>query len=107
MTLFYRAFIESVISYSIICWYGNLGIKDKNSLAKTVKEANKIVGVQFSSLNDLFNKQVLKKASAIHSDCTHPLNFKYTWLPSGLRLSAPVAKKTGTRIFLFRFPFML
>lgn len=74
MTLFYRAFIESVISFSIICWYGNLGIKDKNALVRITKAARKIVGAQFSSLNHIFVKHVLIKATAIRSDSAHPLN---------------------------------
>ncbi len=52
-----------------------------------------MVGEQVSSLNDLLNKQVLKKASAIHSDCAHHLNSKYKLFPSGRRLSGTVAKR--------------
>ena len=48
MILFYRSFIESVISFSIICWYGNLGVKQKNALNGIVRGAGKIVGETFS-----------------------------------------------------------
>ena len=29
MTLFYRAFIESILSFSIVCWYGNITIREE------------------------------------------------------------------------------
>ena len=93
MKLFYSAFIESVISFSVICWYGNLCTKDKNSLGRIVKTSSKIAGVNFSSLDQIFYRQVLKKAKSICSDDAHPLRLEYVPLPSGLRLSAHMAKK--------------
>lgn len=32
LMMFYSAFIECVISFCIICWYGNLSVKNKNSI---------------------------------------------------------------------------
>ena len=93
MKLFYSAFIESVISFSIICWYGNLNIKSKNQLGRIVKTASKIAGVNFDSLDHVFQKQVLKKAKSIRMDNSHPLSSEYRLLPSGLRLKVPVATK--------------
>ncbi len=57
-----------------------------------MKEANKSVGVQFSSLKDLLKRQVLKKTSAIHSDCAHLLHSEYKFT-IWLCLSAPVTEK--------------
>ena len=91
MKLFYSAYIESVISFSIICWYGNLCIKDKNSLGKIVKVASKVIGTKLNSLDLLFNRQVLSKALSIRSDAAHPLNAEYKLLPSGRRLMIPSA----------------
>ena len=91
MKLFYSAYIESVISFSIICWYGNLCVKDKNSLGKIVKAASKVIGTNMNSLGLLFNRQVLKKAKSIRSDAAHPLNAEYKLLPSGVRLETPRA----------------
>ena len=89
MKLFYSAFIESIISFSIICWYGNLNLKDKNQLNRIVKTASKIAGVSFSSLDQVFQSQVLKKAKSIRMDNSHPLSSEYRLLPSGLRLKVP------------------
>ena len=93
MKLFYSAFIESVISFSIICWYGNLCIKDKNSLGKIVRAASKITGVTFNSLDHIFATQMLKKAKSICVDNTHPLSSEYKLLQSGRRFTVPLATK--------------
>lgn len=93
MSLFYSAFIESVLSFSIICWYGNLGTREKNALDRIVKVASKIVGVQFTSLNHIFTRQALKKAVSIQSHSDHPLSSEYHLLPSGQRLRVPTATK--------------
>ena len=92
MILFYRAFVESVISFSIICWYGNLGIKQKNALNGIVRGASKIVGEKFSCLSLIYDRQVLMKASCIREDSSHPLYSAYELLPSGQWLKAPGAK---------------
>ena len=93
MKLFYSAFIESVISFPIVCWYGNLCTRDKNSLGRIVKTASKIAGVHFRGLDHFFSLQVLKKARAIRTDEAHPLYCEYELLPSGLRFRAPLARK--------------
>ena len=92
MRMFYCSFIESVISFSIICWYGNLNVTDKNNLKRIVTTASKIAGVKFNSLDLVFQRQMLKKAKAIRADISHPLNFEYKMLPSGVRLETPSAK---------------
>ena len=92
MILFYRAFIESVISFSVICWFGNLGVRQKNALNGVVRGASKVVGVQFRCLTHIYDEQVLKKASSIRVDSSHPLNPEYKFLPSGQWLIAPVTK---------------
>ena len=88
MKLFYSAYIESVISFSIICWYGNLCVRDKNSLGRIVKVASKVSGTQMNNLGQIFDRQVLSKALSIRSDAAHPLFNEYDLLPSGLRLRA-------------------
>lgn len=37
LTLFCYAFIESIMSFSIVVWYGSLSVKNKNSLNQIVK----------------------------------------------------------------------
>ena len=92
MTLFYRDFIESIL-FSIVCWYGNITIRDRNALTTIVNMASKIAGVRFDSLTEYFNKQIFNKAIQIHQDPTHPLYSEYVLLPSGLRFRTPIAFK--------------
>lgn len=93
MKMFYCAFIESVISFCIICWYGNLSVNDKNSLGRIIRVSSKVAGVKLSSLDNIFITQVLKTAKSIRKDGTHPLNQEYKLLPSGHRLAVPPATK--------------
>ena len=37
LQLFYRCFIESVCCFSLLSWYGNLDLKQKNVLERVVK----------------------------------------------------------------------
>ena len=54
--VFNRAVVESVFLFSIICWFGNLDQKEKNTLDKIVHIASKDVVVQFRSLDVVYKK---------------------------------------------------
>ncbi len=54
MIIFYRAFIESVMSFSTVSWFGSLSLKNKKSLNQIVKWASKIIGEYESSLAGLY-----------------------------------------------------
>jgi len=45
LSLFYFAFIESFMSFSIVVWYGSLSVKNRNSLNQIVRWASRIIGV--------------------------------------------------------------
>ena len=92
MKLFYTAYIHSVISFSLICWFGNLSITNKNSLGRIVKIASKITSIQLEGLELFYKRQVLKKALSIRQESIHPLNPEYQLLPSGSRLRIPRLK---------------
>ena len=40
MALFYKSFIDSILTFSLISWYGNLTVQNKNSLSNIVKVAS-------------------------------------------------------------------
>jgi len=44
--LFYKSYIESVLTFSVLCWYGSLGVK--SALVKIVNTSSEILGVQQS-----------------------------------------------------------
>lgn len=92
MSMFYRSFIESILTFSFICWYASTNLKQKSALNKVVKVSSKITGTQQNSLTDLFNSQVLRKADLISRDGTHPLNPDFQLLPSGFRYKCPIAR---------------
>ncbi len=54
MIIFYRAFIESLMSFSTVSWFGSLSLKNKKSLNQIVKWASKIIGEYESSLAGLY-----------------------------------------------------
>ena len=88
MSLFYKSFIESVLVFAMIAWYGNLNIRDKNHLSHIVK----VAGFSQSPLMVIFDQQVLRKARSI-LDCTnHPLHSEFVILPSGRRFRVPLFK---------------
>ena len=43
LSLFYKSFIESVLTFSFIAWYGDISLRDKNNLSRIVKVAGKLI----------------------------------------------------------------
>ena len=66
-TNFYCSSIESLLTFSFICWFSGLTIKDKNSLYSIVKVCSKITGVKQRDLCSLWENPVVKKAKNIIS----------------------------------------
>ena len=85
----YRAFIESILTFSFICWFGCLGVKEKKRLTGVVNVCSNIVGVKQASLADLYTRRVTDKAIKIKNDPTHVLAHCFEILPSGRRLRVP------------------
>ena len=88
MTLFYKSFIESILTFCIIAWYGNLTLTTKNRLGSLVRVASKISGASQAQLKDIYSKLVLRKADSILGGLgfDHPLRPQFELLPSGRRL---------------------
>ncbi len=89
----YRSLIESILTFNVIVWFGLLTVKDKARLARVIKIASKVVGVQQKQLSDLHASAIRKKACRIMQDVSHPLNHCFEMLPSGRRLNVPRARK--------------
>ncbi len=89
---FYHCFVESVLSFSFICWFGNLSLKNKNVLNKIVNVCSKIMGVKQVNLTDLYERRVKVKARKIVSESSHTLAKYYEILPSGKRFRCPKQK---------------
>ena len=54
LQLVYRSLIESVCSFNLVSWYGNVSVKNKARLARVVNQAGKIVGIKQPQLCDLY-----------------------------------------------------
>ena len=51
---FYRSVIESVLTFSIIVWYGSLTEAQKGSLDRVVKTASKIIGSDLPTIQTIY-----------------------------------------------------
>ena len=95
LTMVYRSLTESVLTFNIVSWYGNISVRDKNKLTQVVNQASKIIGNKQLQLQDIYNRTITKKAIQIYNDPTHPLCSSFELLPSARRLKIPLAKKKG------------
>ena len=88
MKMFYSCFIESVLTFSFICWFGSLTV-DRCRLSNIVRMCGRIAGVSLQELAVLYRARATRKAHTILSDPTHPLASQYRLLPSGRRYMVP------------------
>lgn len=97
---FYCSFIESLFTFSFICWFKSLSLVDKNRLQKIVKICSKIIGIKLRDLSSLYEEQVLRKAKCILSQPLHPLFPEFDLLPSGRRFRVPQQDKRFSKTFV-------
>ena len=57
--------IESILTFNIGCWYGSLSYIDWKKLTQIVRLAGKIIGKEQASLETLYKKSVVRKATSI------------------------------------------
>ena len=100
LELVYRSLVESVLSFNIVTWYGNLRVKEKARLNRVVNLASKVIGRKQKSLPDIYHQFVIKKAKKILLDNTHPMHDSFQFLRSGRRLRVPSWRRNLYRYFL-------
>ena len=83
LTMFYCCFTESVISFSMVSWFSNLSLKNKNSLNQIVRRASQLIGEPQLNPESLYTRQLQRLAGSILEDRSHPLNGEFQPLPSG------------------------
>ena len=93
LQLVYRSLIESVLSFNIITWYGNVSGNNKVKLARVVNTASKLIGNNQKQLSSIYKDALKRKSTQILYEPAHPLNQAFQKLPSGRRLKVPLAKK--------------
>ena len=68
----YKSLVESVLTFNIVVWCGNLGVKGKAKLARIVGMAGKTTGAKRDFLSDLYLTAVERKTERILDDAKHP-----------------------------------
>ena len=86
MSQFYRAAVESLLTFSITVWYSSSCQSEKDKLEKVVRAASNIIGRDLPSVDSLHILRMAKKCKSIMHDPTHPAGHLFQPLPSGRRL---------------------
>ena len=86
MVHFYTAIIESILTSSITIWYATATAKDKSKLQCIIHTAEKVIGCNLPTLEDLHTSRTLRRARKIVADSSHPGHTLFQPLPSGRRL---------------------
>ena len=89
MRMFYSCFIESVLTFAFISWFGSATLRNRNRLCGITKTCSKIAGTALNDLPQLHKGRALKKALSILDDPSHPLFSEFKLLPSGRRFAIP------------------
>ena len=96
MKTFYRCFIESALTSGFLSWHGGLGVTHRNTLSRVVRHSSKVIGEDMKSLETLYTERAARKGWQISQDPKHPLNSRYSLLPSGRRFQQPLCNLNRT-----------
>ena len=88
LTQCYHAYVESILTFSLICWFGSLNVKDKQILKSIAKQCSKITENDMVNPTELYRKRVLSKALKIEQDPSHCLHVVLEWFLSNKRMRA-------------------
>lgn len=89
LLFFYKFFIESIVSYCVLCWYGHSKITHRNKLGKIVKTCETIIGKQPVDLYHLYLTRLAQKEDKVCMDKTYSLSVEFMLLRSGCRYRYP------------------
>ena len=92
--LFFTSVVQSVINFSISCWYGNCSVEAKDKLARILRNCEKLGVQHVNSLSENFKKCAMHRCVIVCKDKQHPLNCNYKMLPSGRRLRSMKCRTT-------------
>ena len=101
MLQFYRAVIESVLTFSIVVWYGNATQHDRDLLQGIINSASKIIGCELPSLGSLYVDRISNRARKISRDPGHPAYSLFEPLLSGKRFRVISARTSRFRDSFF------
>ena len=98
---FYRSVIESILTFSMTTWFGSTSQQNRDDLHRVVRSASKIIGCEVPTLQDLYDARLIRKATSILNDETHPAHTIFQPLPSGKRFRTIYAKTERARNTFF------
>ena len=82
---FYRSIIESILTGSIMVWFGNMTDADRNSLSRVICTARRLTGVDLPDLREIFYCRMKSRIHKVIADPSHPAFTFFELLPSGKR----------------------
>ena len=62
LEMYYCACIQSVLTLSFMCWYGNLGVRGNKVFNDAVNVCSKAVGKKQACMQDLYERRLKRKA---------------------------------------------
>ena len=72
---FYRSIIESILTGSIMVWFGNMTESDRNALSRVIRTARRLTGVDLPDLRDIFYCRVKSRFHKVITDPSQLLHF--------------------------------
>ncbi|KAJ8361742.1 hypothetical protein AAFF_G00427970, partial [Aldrovandia affinis] len=91
---FYTAIIESILTSAITVWFGSSTARDRTRLQRITRSAERIIGCNLPSIQDLYHTRSRKRTAKIIADPSHPGHHILQALPSGKRLRSLITKTT-------------
>ena len=92
LLLFYRATIESIITYGINCCGSSIMTKDKERINRLIRKSEKIVKRTLTQIDCLYEDHAVKKAKTILKELIHPLNKQFLLSSRSGKIIQPIAK---------------
>ncbi|KAJ8021605.1 RNA-directed DNA polymerase from mobile element jockey [Holothuria leucospilota] len=97
MKLFYQSVIQSVLTFSIICFFGSLPKNHRVELERIRKSPERCIGSSLPSLSLIYEECLIKKLDSKRKDETHPFHSLVSFNRSGNRLQVPLTKTSRFR----------
>ena len=114
VSLFYRAAVQSLFSFCIIVWGGNLARKESERFDRVARRVSRMTAINQESFDEIFEKFTVRKIESILKDSKHPLfslisfskrsnriiimktnreRYRNSFLPSAVRLYSKIFKR--------------
>ena len=80
---FYRSIIESILTGSIMVWFGNMTDADRNSLSRVIRTARRLTGVDLPDVREIFYCRVKSRIHKFIAEPSHLLSHFSNSSPQG------------------------